>query len=141
VDVEDGARINLTNSPDVYDRNPSWSPDGKRIAFCSGNFTGAQIYIMDADGSNVVKLTDKELGCHPVFVHNDIRLFFSASGPSWSPDGKRIVFYGSTVCRPDPSLGVGGWDSIFIVDIDSRQVLDLIATGPGDYYRPVWSPR
>jgi Tol biopolymer transport system component len=66
----------------------AWSPDGRRIAFSSvrdrngktcydqGNYHG-ELYVMDADGTNPVRLT-----------HNrgDDR------SPSWSPDGRRIAF-------------------------------------------------
>ena len=122
VDVEDGTITNLTNTPDIDDCDPAWSPDGKRIAFSSG--LAKQIYTMDVDGSNVVKLTDEDVKCYE---------------PSWSPDGKKIVFRDGKVQRPGG--GEQGWDSIFILDVDSRQVVDLIATGRGDYCRPMWSPR
>jgi TolB protein len=121
VDVEDGTITNLTNTPDIDDCDPAWSPDGKRIAFSSGS--AKQIYTMDVDGSNVVKLTDEDVKCYE---------------PSWSPDGNNIVFYGGKVQRPGG--GEQGWDSIFILDVDSRDVVDLIATGRGDYIRPMWSP-
>lgn len=122
VDVEDGTITNLTNTPDIDDCDPAWSPDGKRIAFSSG--WAKQIYTMDVDGSNVVKLTDEDLKCYE---------------PSWSPDCKTIVFSGGKVQRPGG--GEQGWDSIFILDVDSREVVDLIAAGRGDYFRPMWSPR
>jgi Tol biopolymer transport system component len=47
--------INLTNHPDV-DVNPTWSPDGTQIAFFSTR-EGGGIYMMNADGTGVVRLT------------------------------------------------------------------------------------
>ena len=77
---DDGDNLrNLTNSPDD-DQYPSWSPDGKRIAFVfKRNDMGGnrQIYVMDADGGNRRNLSDNG---------------FDEWGPSWSPDGKQIAF-------------------------------------------------
>jgi len=63
-----------------YDAEGSYSPDGKRIVFCS-NRSGEknfELYIMDADGKNVRKLTNAP-GCYN-------------GGPFFSPDGKRVIF-------------------------------------------------
>jgi tol-pal system beta propeller repeat protein TolB len=57
---------------------PAWSRDGKKIAYYAFAQTNPsrnpEIWVMDADGSNPKKLTDHGLD------------------PSWSPDGKQIVF-------------------------------------------------
>jgi len=54
---------------------PSWSPDGKRIAFCAMKSRGGLLCVVDADGRNFHQLSE-------------IRGFL----PVWSPDGKRVLF-------------------------------------------------
>ena len=56
---------------------PVYSPDGKRIAFGSDRDGHFQIYIMQADGSDVRRVTNSPAA--------DMR-------PAWSPDGKRLAF-------------------------------------------------
>ena len=84
MDADGNNQQRLTDN-DFYDTHPSWSPDGKRIAFMSrrdGHFIGefglsSEIYVMDADGKNTRRLTNNRK---------------SDSSPSWSPDGKWIAF-------------------------------------------------
>ena len=70
-----------TNRHDDWD--PSWSPDGKRIAFISsedrGNVEGGdrQIYVIDVNGKNLRRLSNNH---------------FAEWEPSWSPDGRHIAF-------------------------------------------------
>ena len=49
MDADGGNPQNLTKSRGG-DSSPSWSPDGKRIAFSSWRDGNSEIYVMDADG-------------------------------------------------------------------------------------------
>jgi len=79
VDPYLGDAKNLTRSPQSEDRYPCWSPDGSQIAFtsdCNGTYN---LYVMNADGSNVRQLTHEK---SPTVCYM----------PSWSGDGRRITF-------------------------------------------------
>ncbi|MDA0179489.1 DPP IV N-terminal domain-containing protein [Solirubrobacter phytolaccae] len=78
MDVATGAITTLfDHSPRSYDSAPAWSPDGRQIAFESDLDGDREIYVMNADGSNVRQLT-----------HNGNW----EEGPAWSPDGTRLAF-------------------------------------------------
>jgi Tol biopolymer transport system component len=81
-------------SPRRRTATPSWSPDGKRIAFETDRDGNSEIYVMNADGSGQHRLT-----WHP-----------AGSGyPDWSPGGNRIAF---------ESGRAGGWWQIYVMDAD-----------------------
>jgi Tol biopolymer transport system component len=76
----DGTALKRISDGAGYTAEGSYSADGKQIVFCS-NRDGAddlELYIMDADGKNVRKLTNAP-GCYN-------------GGPFFSPDGKRVIF-------------------------------------------------
>ncbi|HEX8030371.1 MAG TPA: hypothetical protein VF491_17975 [Vicinamibacterales bacterium] len=87
IDLASGRVTQLTSGANHHDQHPRWSPDGRRISFLStrqgGNF---DIYVMDADGTNVTRITD-----HPA---NDF-------DPQWMPDGQSIIFSSERDSRSD----------------------------------------
>lgn len=52
--------INLTNSVEYHDYAPSWSPCGTKIAFVSMRNNKEDIYVMNADGSQIKRITEFE---------------------------------------------------------------------------------
>lgn len=71
------------------DNSPSWSPDGKTIAFLSARDGNSQVYLLPMEGGEAKKLTKLSTGAD---------LFH------WSPDGKNIAFTSSVYpdCKDDP---------------------------------------
>jgi Tol biopolymer transport system component len=72
-----GTPVRLISSTHT-DYNAQYSPDGKRIVFHSTRSGASEIWASDADGSNVVRLTNFNA---PI-----------TGSPRWSPDGQWIVF-------------------------------------------------
>jgi Tol biopolymer transport system component len=68
-------RRRLTDDPGS-DIEPAWSPDGTRIAFASNRDGDWDIYVMDADGGNVRRLTGTR--GHRDALRGDY-------DPAWSP--------------------------------------------------------
>src|SRR6188474_948714 len=57
IDLASGGIAALTRDGDWDDEQPRWSPDGQRIAFRSNRSGSYNLYVMDADGRNVRRLT------------------------------------------------------------------------------------
>ena len=80
VPTDKGDIRNLTHSPAVADRDPSWSPDGKSIAYFSDESGEYELCIRDQNGMGTVRHIS--LGNPPSFFYT----------PTWSPDSKKIAF-------------------------------------------------
>ena len=121
-DGSEATRLTDASRPDWH---PSWSPDGRQIAFDSGDEYGKlDIYVKNADGSGVTRLTD-DAG--------------SDRSPSWSPDGQRIAFNSNR----GPQTGMYAKFEVYVMDADGSDVTQLTnQTGDrhGVFGSPAWSP-
>lgn len=121
-DLTNGGTTPLTTLVDEYDHyeNAAWDPSGGRIAFMRSLGFGldSQIWIIDADGTNLRQLTTPPAGRRDV-------------NPEWSPDGATIVFE-RKANWPNP-------DQLFLVDPDGGAPTPLTTTA-GSARMPAWSP-
>lgn len=81
--AEKGTPRNLTKTNDVAERSPSWSPNGRWIAYFSDKTGEYELYVTQSDGRGETKQLTKDGEC---FRYN----------PTWSPDSKHIVFTDKT---------------------------------------------
>jgi Tol biopolymer transport system component len=114
IDPEGGNRSTLVELPGII-AQPTWSPDGERIAFEVVS-DERSLYAIDRDGSNLTEL----LGPAP---HDSMGFF----DPAWSPDGSRIAYIASTQAG---STQAGPWRlRVEVVDADGSNPTELVEAG------------
>lgn len=157
----DGSGLSrLTSHTDrLWSWYPTWAPDGQRIAFTCAQSGNHDICVANADGSNVVNITNNSAGDSrqawspdgrkiafesnrngnwEIFVMNadgsDLTRLtnnpaYNNQTPAWSPDGHKIAF---------SSLRDGDWD-IYVMNSDGSEAINLTSNSYNDYH-PAWSP-
>jgi Tol biopolymer transport system component len=156
VNTDGSGMVQLSEGPG--DQDPAWSSDGQRIAFTRTGGETPGVFLMDADGSNLVQRTTS--GSNPTWSPDGVWIAFLCEGvcqvraddgtnavdvitpltgnftdPAWSPDGTRIVFgydWGSDYAV---HLNIVGLDSSPPAPL--RSTLENLNT---DEYQPAWSP-
>jgi Tol biopolymer transport system component len=110
----------------------AWSPDGKTIAYSeadgpprsNGDASVAALWLMQADGSHPVQLT-----------HPPLPTSFADDGPSWSPDGQRLLFE-----RNHLTGQTSDDQALFVINRDGTGLKQLTAWGQLQAGNAHWSP-
>lgn len=159
-DLETGRQKRLTNHPAI-DTSPSYSPDAKQIVFNSDRGGSQQLYTMNADGSKVRRITFgtgtyatpvwSPRGDYIAFTKIKSGKFYigiirpDGSGerliaegylvesPSWSPNGRQVLFY-----RQTPPVNGKSSSKIYAIDITGHN--ERLIDTEGDASDPTWSP-
>ncbi|MCL2672871.1 MAG: Tol-Pal system beta propeller repeat protein TolB [Alphaproteobacteria bacterium] len=150
----------ITNRPGI-DTSPSFSPDGRQIVFNSDRSGRQQLYVMNSDGGNVRRISWGEgryatpvwspRGDYIAFtkmlrgqfyigiMHPDgsgerlISRGFFVEAPSWSPNGRLVIFY-----KKDRMQGMHQRTRLYTVDITGYNEREIpTTTNASD---PAWSP-
>jgi len=150
----DGSNVILQLTTEGNNFDPAWSPDGQQIAFKSYRDGKGDIYVMAANGSNVIRLTTNGNNDAPTWSPDGQKIAFQSKrdgewniyvmksdgsevsrltieegkNPAWSPDGQRVAFVSART----------GAASIYVMNIDSITA-KLLAT-QGYNNNPTWSP-
>ena len=161
MDLESRIVDKITNHPSI-DTSPSFSPDGKYICFNSDRSGYQQIYIMDSNGKNVKRISfGKGLYGTPVWSpRGDLIAFtklhkgkfyigvmrtdgtgerlltenYYQEAPSWSPNGRVLIFYRET--KTDEK-GEGFSAKLWSIDLTGYNERKVVT--PTDASDPSWS--
>ncbi len=117
VPVEHGPTRNLTRSSGAHDRQPAWSPDGRRIAFASDRGGEEEIWVMAQDGRGEPEQLTGTNGAS-TGLHYDL---------AWSPDSRFLAYRNQQ-------------NRLFVLDVETREVVEVADDGVPFGFGYEWSP-
>lgn len=158
-------QVSLGPAAQGYD--PTWSPDGKQIAFTCG-YEHRNICVINSDGTNPAQLTFGGGGSHPAWSPDGKKIAYTFNGgtdphiylmnpdgsnqqplfisnpaivaednATWSPDGTRIAFVGVTPSSSDPE----SYDTdIYTMKVDGGEPPVLMVANAPLESELAWSP-
>ena len=162
MDLRRRIKRRLTFDPAI-DTSPSYAPDGRRITFNSDRSGGQQLYVMNVDGSNAQRISfgDGRYATPVWSPRGDLIAFtkiyrgrfyigvmrpdgsgerlltesFLDEGPTWSPNGRVLMFFRQVPTRRD---GTGGSVKLWSVDLTGYN--ERLVVTPTEASDPAWSP-
>src|SRR5919106_521714 len=118
VNPDGSGRHNLPNTPDSYEEDPDFAPDGKKIAFASkGKYKKPDIYTMQLDGSELTNVTDSR--------------YVGEEDCVWSPSGTAIAYRKDLPENPE----------IFKKNADGSGRSKNVSNDPKYNSSPDWGPK
>ena len=112
--LQSGARQLVAGYPGI-NAAPAVSPDGRRVAMILSKGGSPDVYVANADGSNLKRLTNSKE---------------DESSPCWSPDGRKLCF----------ASRAGGLAQLYTISADGGAMTRLTTTGASRATEPDWSP-
>jgi TolB protein len=160
--------VNLTHNP-AADSEPTWSSDGRQLAFISDRAGARDVYIMTADGSDVRRLATGGSARHPRWSPDGSRIAYLHVGdgadvgpghvvgvddPSidgvlntwrtatfaWSPDGSRIAGVTGRVRATVGRAYIMDAHGGNVFEVDRIEPETISPRGPSWYSPPIWTP-